>query len=62
MEFLPSIPKMGARGWDEAPDYNIPDSLYKGCHGARVSNIGNPKSLLSPWRTPVLEAVLAVSC
>lgn len=23
MEFLPSISKMGARSWDEAPDYNI---------------------------------------
>ena len=33
MEFLPSIPKMDVRGWDEAPDYNIPDSLYKGVLG-----------------------------
>lgn len=23
MEFLPSISKMGARSWGEAPDYNI---------------------------------------
>ena len=34
MEFLPGIPKMGARVWDEAPDYNIPGSLYKGVLGS----------------------------
>lgn len=32
--FLSNIPKVDARAYDEVPNYNIPESLYKGVLGS----------------------------